>query len=96
MKITNTSSATRHLHDGHRLITLAPGDTREIDLPDIALALAALKGHFFICDDQPAAPSENDEIQNLRSDARSRGIKVDNRWGAERLSAEINRALEGK
>lgn len=34
-----------------------------------------------------------DEIQNLQYDLRSLGVKVDKRWGLERLKSELDKAL---
>lgn len=41
---------------------------------------------------KPAQVSEADALEALRAEARALGIKVDKRWGDERLTAEIAKA----
>jgi hypothetical protein len=53
-----------------------------------------MTGNYFITD--PAPDPEADEADprdDLREEARSLGIEVDNRWGEKRLREEIDKAL---
>lgn len=42
----------------------------------------------------PAAQAESADVEQLRAEAEALGVRVDRRWGAERLRAEIEQAQE--
>jgi sRNA-binding protein len=40
-------------------------------------------------DEQPVEPQDDSDLEQLRAEAEALGVKVDKRWGADRLRAEI-------
>jgi sRNA-binding protein len=40
-------------------------------------------------EEQPVEPQDDSELEQLRAEAEALGVKVDKRWGADRLRAEI-------
>jgi len=54
------------------------------------IAKAAANPYFELAEGAPVA-----DLEELREMAVSLGIKVDRRWGAERIQSEIDKALEG-
>ncbi len=76
---------TRHIEAGQEF-EIADGFARTLLL--VGLATPAVVA--------PPAAVQADDIERLRGDARGLGIKVDQRWGAKRLQAEIDLNLEDR
>lgn len=82
-----------------------PGIGGEIDLPDdeaqslVTAGMAVLVTKENV---QKAVPStedvetRDDEVDALRTQAEKAGVKVDKRWGADKLRAEIESAAKGR
>jgi hypothetical protein len=105
MEVKNKARSARGVHDASgQLHMIAPGETKSIRLSSTAVDLLKRKASFLVYEklEIHAAPvipdSENevnpdDDLTALRADAESLGVKVDGRWGADRIRAEIDKAL---
>jgi hypothetical protein len=78
------------------IISWLPSGTVEVDDSDTEAVAwyrqAAKDGRFEIIEDAPK--SEADELDALREQAAKIGVKVDKRWGVDRLREEIASASE--
>ncbi|MAK86387.1 MAG: hypothetical protein CMK96_05500 [Pseudomonas sp.] len=74
-----------HVHGGKRL---AVGDT----FPGSERLLKAMPDRFEKVAEEAATETKADPLDDLRAEAEAKGVKVDKRWGEERLREEIANA----
>ncbi|MDI1261743.1 MAG: hypothetical protein PS018_00605 [bacterium] len=92
-KITNIATSQRGFWHKGIIVSVAPGET--VEHPLTSEELAGVKGNpeSFAVGAAGEKAAEKTKADDLASQASELGIKIDKRWGDERIQAEIDKKL---